>query len=204
MTILNYNPIDRNNQIKNGDDIELFYVIEIEGVKKNMYLLSNHGRLFNMNKGTELFMTKRSSGYMVANLQTEDGRVKNIYPHRVIANVFIPKTEEDIKNKNNYILFMDGDKNNMTHTNMKWVNLKTIRSLANYSKENNRLCTLTIEQVHTICNYLEQGVSCKDILKILPFKTTYTIICNIASGRSWVNISSLYDIKVRKYKKKSA
>lgn len=200
MKILNYNPIDRSNQIKNGDDIELFYVIEIDNIKKDVYLLSNYGRLFNMNKGTELLMTKRYTGHLVSNLQTEDGKTKNIYPHRVIANVFIPKTEEDIKNKNNYILFIDGDKTNMKASNMKWVSLKTIRSLANYSKQNNKLYTLTRSQAHMICIYLEQGMKIKEILNALPFKTTYTVVWNIANGRTWTNVSCLYKIKYSKKK----
>lgn len=204
MKILNYNPADRGNQIKNGDEVELFYIIDIEGIKKDTYVLSNYGRVFNINTGAELLMTKRDTGYMVSNLQTGDGRVKNIYPHRVIAKVFIPKTKEDIENNNKYILFKDGDKTNMCYKNMKWVNLRTIRSMANYSKENNRLCSLTVDQVHIICEYLEKGYKYKHILNLLPFKTTYSVICNIASKRSWIDISSLYNIKGRYTKRKKS
>lgn len=198
--ILNYNPIDRNDQIRKGNDIELFYVINIEGIKKDTYILSNYGRLFNMTTGVELMMTKRPSGYIVANLKSDDNKNKNIYPHRIIANIFIPKTKEDIEEKRNYILFIDGDKDNLSYTNMKWVSLKTIRSLANYTKETNKLCTLTIDQVHTICEYLEKGMRIKEIQNILPFNTTYSIISNIAYKRSWLNISSLYDINYSKNK----
>lgn len=198
MKILNYNPINKNDQLKDGNNIEKFIILDSEDIQKNTYMISSFGRLFNLNTKLELLMTKRPSGYIVANIKSSNGLYKNIYPHRVILNLFKPKTKEDIKNNKNYILFIDGDKTNMRVDNMEWVSLKTIRSLANYTIETNKRCTLTIEQVHMICSYLEKGYRINKILELLPFKTTYNIISNIIHKRAWLNISSLYDIDYSK------
>lgn len=201
---LKHNPIDRNDQIRTDNNIELFYILDFDNIKENTYMISSYGRLFNLTTRKELMMTKRHTGYMVANVRDINNKVKNIYPHRIIAKLFIPKTKDDIEKDRNYILFIDGDKTNIRIDNMRWSSLKTIRHLVNYGKEGNKLCKITIEQVHIICGYLEQGMSISQIKDILPFNVSRSIISNIAYKSSWVNISSLYDINYsekKKYKK---
>lgn len=79
--------------------IELYRPLEEPGVKPGMYEISSIGNIRNVNTGKLLSqaVSYKSGGYRSVGLQMEDGSRKIFPVHRLVANRYIPKTEEDIK-----------------------------------------------------------------------------------------------------------
>ena len=86
------------------------------------YIISNKGRIIslpldrNFNIGKTLVPTLASNGYHHVHLRTNEGQIKIVYVHRLIAEAFIPNP--DNKPIVNHI---DGNKLNNDASNLEWV-----------------------------------------------------------------------------------
>lgn len=189
---LQYNPLDRDNYLKDENEGELFYLIDFDNIKKDFYYVTNFGRIFSKKNGcTELQIHKNDSGFLFVNLLNRYDKRTTINLHLLVSKVFVLKTNNDIINNRKYIMFKDGDKTNVKYSNLKWSNMKELRSTFGGNSK------IDIPVVERICKMLEDGYTineCKDILKNTISDITYTIIYNIATGRSWKSISKDYNI----------
>lgn len=189
---LQYNPLDRDNYLKDKNEGELFYLLDFNNIKKDFYYVTSFGRIFSKKNGcTELPTHINDSGFLFVNLLNKHNKRITVNLHLIVSKVFVPKTNDDIINDKKYIMFKDGDKTNVKYSNLKW---STINEVRNTFDGNNKI---DIPVVRRICEMLEKGYTvneCKNVLKNTISDISYNIIYNIATGRSWKSISKDYNI----------
>lgn len=100
-----------------------------EHVCDNRKYVSNYGRFFSVtNKVTLLKPQVQNAGYYIINVANKWRTV-----HRIVAHMFIGRTENDIQSKRNEIDHIDGDKSNNRVENLRWLNRQENCSHHNYN-----------------------------------------------------------------------
>ena len=208
---MNFNlPYNTNEQLK---------IININPIKKDMYIISDYGRIFNMISGKELSQIN-CNGYMSVALQNKDNSRSTYYIHRLVAIMFIPKTQEDILLERDFVNHKDRCKSNNYKYNLEWTtNQENITHALNtsleyhkaimresenhwsdgaYSKgERNGMARLSDNQVHIICKSLEQGKSYKEAAinaGLRGNENDMFLISHIVQGHRRKDISSQYNL----------
>lgn len=171
--------------------------MEIKIVKSKPYFsVDEDGNIYwnKTNKKLKPYIDK--DGYLRVTYR-ERGVSHHIAPHRAVAEMFVtnqnPFSLKQVNHK-------DGNKRNNRKTNLQWVDSFNNRQhahvmgLHNVRGINHSQSVLTEDIVHKICKLIEIGMRRKDIA------TTCNVdayqVSNIKSGKSWREISSLYDFKV--------
>ena len=119
--------------------------------------------------------------------------------HRAVAEVFVKNNKPDVYKIVNH---KDSDVTNNNPSNLEWVDysINRIHSLVNgrgvKMGEDHKGSVLSEQEVHEICKLLSSGVTRKDICQKLDVKPHH--VSNIKSGKCWLDISQMYNIKVPK------
>ncbi len=118
----------------------------------------------------------------------EDGKQKNFYIHRLVAETFIPNPDGKP-----FVNHIDGDKSNNSADNLEWVTVTENNRHARKEGlnvtpkgEESRLAVLTNEQVIEIKKQLAEGRKQRDIAA--EFGVHYTLISHIKAGRKWGDV----------------
>ena len=85
---------------------------------QNKYMVSNYGRVWNLNRNEEKRQYMNKKGYMRVSFMTE-GKRKDFFVHRLVAFAFIPK----VRGKEG-INHLDGKKANNHVDNLEWTTQK--------------------------------------------------------------------------------
>lgn len=95
----------------------------------NGYFVSNYGRI--KSKYRILKPRVDSKGYSTTRIKNNDGNVKNLQVHRIVASVFIPNLDNkpcvdhiDTDRTNNRVVFNDDGTIDYENTNLRWVTHK--------------------------------------------------------------------------------
>lgn len=141
-----------------------------------------------------------SSNYKKVVLKDNEGKAKNCYIHRLVANAFIPNPDNkpEVNHK-------DGNKWNNNLENLEWatkqenalhafdMGLRTITSYNKHrvSKTTRRFDEKEIKEIHRL--FEEEKMTKKEIAKI--FNCSDSIICNILNGKTYKQIElTSYDM----------
>lgn len=158
----------------------------------NNYFVNAQGEVFNK-KGKKKASFVNDHGYEIVFLW-KDNKSKSYTVHRLVAQAFISNPEN--KPCVNHI---DGNKLNNEVNNLEWCTYSenTIHALENGLKvpelgEDVHNSILTNTQVHEICQMMQKGYRDIEISESLKIDRHY--VSNIRHGKSWVFISSEYDI----------
>jgi hypothetical protein len=115
---------------------------------EGLYKISSLGRVLSLNykgSGTEGFIRGRKfkNGYRNVYLtDASENAEDNIYIHRLVADHFVEKSEEDIALERDVVYFKDGNRDNMVASNLGWMtrqevveeNVKAARHLSKTPK----------------------------------------------------------------------
>lgn len=168
---------------------------------KEVYYISNFGRVYNIEKGHLMKLKISNSGYREVTLQTKYfGKPITCTVHRLLMIIFNPiEGYEKL-----FVNHIDGNKTNNYIGNLEWVTpLENIQHAITTGLVKNGEdvfgSKLTTEQVHIICQGLEQGFSYKyiseELLNIIPYtRNMKGMISSIKNGKTWKHISCLYNI----------
>lgn len=205
--------------------VEMFKVIDdsiAPGVKEDMYAISNYGRVINIRTGHELSLIQNDNGYLSTGLQMKDNSRRLFLDHRLVANAFIDKTQEDIDMGRNIINHKDLNTAHNEPINLEYntfrennIHAKINNAVGKNNKkeknnwsngnitcnENNGMARITNEQVHIICQSLVNGDTCKQasINAGLEGNLNDTRLAqSISCGKRHKNISKEYGIPLRK------
>lgn len=89
-------------------------------VKRDMYKVSDYGRIRNIHTNVILKPCLSEKGYLMHSLRCVDGRTRTIKLHRIVAMNFVDgMTEEKCE-----VDHKDGDKTNNKASNLEWVTRK--------------------------------------------------------------------------------
>ena len=131
-------------------------------------------------------------GYLKCNLY-RNKEFKNPTIHRLVAEAFIPKTDDSL-----VVNHKDGNKLNNHVSNLEWItNAENIRHAYRIglaegaSGEDNPAARHTEKQIKEVCRLLEKGARNVDILK--KTGVTKRAIEHVKARGTWTHISKKYD-----------
>nr|DAU27985.1 MAG TPA: homing endonuclease [Caudoviricetes sp.] len=179
-------------------DGEVWKEVNILGIRKNCYMVSNKGRVYSFISNQFMKPIKKTTGYYHIKFRMEEeGLAKQIFVHRVVALTFIHNDDPDFKIQVNH---KDGDKSNNAVSNLEWTtpwendHHSVLLGLKKMSGEDNPKAVLTYEIVAKICDLYNRGMSESEIAEIL--KTTEKSQKERPYSKIKLNI---HDVITRKY-----
>lgn len=174
-------------------------------MKKHPYfncMVTVDGQVYSMS-GRKYKHWKNEFGYLSVNLKDPcDGRWKKRKVHRLVAETYIdnPENKKEVNHK-------DGNKENNLLENLEWVTSKENKDhawangLYTAIGENHVDSILTDEQVHKICQLMEEGARNIDISK--TFGVHKDTISHIRIGNNWKHITQNYNVSKKRIQRKS-
>lgn len=147
--------------------VEIYRPLDILGIKPNMYEISSIGNVRNKNTGQVLsqMVSYAQGGYRSIKIQMADGSAKTFPIHRLVALVFIPKTEEDIKLGRNTINHIDCIPDHNEVCNLEWVTHNENIRLGAEARRNNIPVYSSIFKGHA-SNHMYFGENYETIAKM--------------------------------------
>jgi hypothetical protein len=178
---------------------------EIDGykIKKDKYQINDKGKIRNKRTKKKYAIIDNGIGYLSVNLKLENGDWRMFYIHRIVYSTFI---SSDIIGKVVHHKNTDRSCNKVGNldicTQKENIEFSIKLGTINNKGQNNSTAILTDDIVHIICKKLEKGKSIKKICNKLEldYKKYKDIISKISSGKNWIHISSLYNIRYNKRK----
>ena len=158
------------------------------------YAVTDDGKVFNIISGNELKAHANPKGYMMVKLDNEKG----MQVHRLVAIAFIPNQDAS---KFDQVNHKDGIKGNNTFNNLEWTDNSGNQLHAHRTGlqpkilgENKVNARFTKEQVHKICNILQENPSFggRRIAKMIGDPTSDSVITQIKRRKNWRSISQYY------------
>lgn len=199
----------RGDIMINAMYLEEWAPILLNNIKPNMYMISNFGRIRNINTNAILKYSIINSGYYTTCLSTglpKHNRLKRFLVHRLVATVFVPNLDPVNNTTVNHI---DGNKTNNCYWNLEWVSQSENNKHAKICNLNHNYgCThykskLTRSQIILICEMLSKGYRYFDIIKEVGLDTSnknnYDLIGNIYRRITYKNISRNYNFPTRSH-----
>lgn len=166
---------------------------------KNIYLISEYGVVINKytHKEVKSYVSKKT-GYVLIKLARYTFKAP-VLLHRLVAETFVGSVKDMEVNHE------DCNKQNNFYKNLTIVTSQdnTLHAYANnlcQILENKYNASLTNNEVHKICRYLEKGKSYEFIMNKINVKKD--VLKKIANGKNYKNISLQYSINSidRRYK----
>ncbi len=165
---------------------------------KPIYLISQYGDIKNKNTGKLRKSHVDKDGYLNVVLYTNDNKKSNFKVHRLVAFTF----KLSILVGPMQVNHIDGNKLNNHISNLEWV---TNRQNINHAKHNglrNKTIAFDIETIHTICKFIEDGYSTREILdyfnigkskKSENYQRYNSLIHGIRTKIRWTDVSENYN-----------
>lgn len=188
--------------------IDEFKPVTYPDVKKDAYLISRTGKCFSLETNRFLTEQSRNTGYkaygLVTDQENRSQKYQKIFPtHRLVAWEFCDPPEDYQNMQVNHII---PNKHFNYDTNLEWVSDEEHRQHTTYTElmpkgENNAMSCLSDNQVHQICQLLQDtDLSSFEIFEKLNLtgfdnQTIKNIVTNINTGRTWGHISQYYNLK---------
>ena len=181
---------------------EQWKFISIPDIKQNYYEISSWGRIRNIN-GEYLSFYDDKDNYKKCTLYTIDGKRKHFMVHRLVAIHFIPNPE----NKPQVNHLNPKDKSKLYYEYLEWATPEENRAHAMkyhlqipLSCEAHGMATITIEDAHRICGYIQDGYSNGEICDKFGFTKDEKkkrnkfkgVVRHIRNRKTWKPVSDEY------------
>lgn len=161
----------------------------------SMYLVSTKGDVFSKYTGRHLKHSKGAQGYPVVNVRNSKGVRVPVPIHRMVAITHIPPVEGKT-----FVNHKDGNKWNNCISNLEWCTNRenishAVKNGWNTKGDSHGNSSLTEEQVHLVCELLQEGLSGGKVIEIFNGRGEYlprAVVYNIRSRRDWTHISKDY------------
>ena len=179
--------------------IILWKLIDLDYIKSNQYKISSYGRIKNIKTGKILKGYSDKDGYIVYGLPDRNGKIKTRKAHRIVADTFIKKDNNEF----NIVNHKDGNKKNNYYKNLEWCDIyynnKHARNtgLNNLQGENNPFSKFTNKEIKKICKLIQKGYTNKEIIELLDInsvsiKAKHALVSSIRHRKAWNSISKKY------------
>ena len=168
--------------------------LNIEGVKKDLYLVNENGQIYSKSKKDYLTPRKDKDGYLSVFLQkTEGGRDNKIYKRIASLILYSFQGPPPLYIKDPTVNHIDGNIENNHISNLEWMERSTNSSIRKNKGQGNKnsQAKLNEKQVYEILNLLSKN---KNTYKEIGDKynvSKYTI-SNISRGKNWKEVIAKY------------
>lgn len=156
------------------------------------YGICPDGTVLNLKTGRALKseITKKGKGYPRVTLCAY-GETKRFFIHRLVAELFIPRKEND----GTFVNHIDGNHLNCHISNLEWVTHRenvdhAMRTGLCPKGEDNGYSTHTDTQIHLVCTLLASKASTKHILE--QTGASIHTVKKVRARRGWLHISRSY------------
>ena len=162
------------------------------------YFADQNGNIFRKFKSKIRKLRKNTvhTGYESVAIRFLNGKVKTLYVHRIIAELFIPNIEQ--KPVVNHINLLKSDNRVQ---NLEWVTYRENNIHMQKLGANRLPCgaanwaIYTTDQIEKVCQLLQEGYRNVDICSITGVSRNDVYM--IRSGDNWTHISEKYDFRVK-------
>ena len=148
----------QNEVIKDLEIAEGFKLIDLDDVKKNMYYISEDGKVYSTFLNDFLKPTKDKNEYLELGLSTRQSKQRKFWKvHQLVAKVYLGNPPEYMKDPT--VDHINGNIFDNNYRNLRWME-RGINSSIRRNKgvgEQNHEAKLTEEQVIEICEVLIQN-----------------------------------------------
>lgn len=154
------------------------------------YLINRDGTIIGR-KGHPLTQRPNVDGYPVVCIRKE-GKRCCVRVHRQLAKTFLPNPDNlPVVNH------IDGVKSNNNLENLEWTTVQgnVTHAINVLGIDKKGAAVITPELVHLICKDLEAGKKQKEIYS--KYNVSQSVVNRIRNGKTWPEISSLYNMNVR-------
>ncbi len=155
------------------------------------------------NRMKKLKTQLNENGYISVSITVGVNQYKKERLHRIVAETYLPNPDNLRE-----VDHLDCNKQNNHVSNLEWVSSKENKRRArlnglydNTVGEKHHNSILTEEIVHKICQCLQDGMRNKDVAEMLGIDRH--LVGHIKIGDIWKNISSQYQLEVKRNKRKS-
>jgi len=170
---------------------EQWQMLTVDGMEPSeKYAISNLGRIKSYKASPQGKIIKGSSlkGYRILNIKLKGDRRTTKYIHKLVAELFIPKENEQQK----FVIHLDFDKSNNHVDNLKWVTKETMfahqKINPNYKRGTINYSKLSETDVIRLKKKLKRGKN--KLYKLArEFGITHTQLNRIRSGENWGHIT---------------
>lgn len=154
------------------------------------YKVSNYGRVksFAFNKKDGKIMTPSIMGHFNTIKVRVNQKVTNWYIHKLVAEVFIPKSDESLE----HVIHIDMNYKNNHTSNLKWVTKEVLmeqqakRNSMSFDRSIIRNSKLKKEDVAVLKALIQRGVTNVEIAKL--FCISEMQVTRIKRGENWVHV----------------
>lgn len=183
----------------------------VPGIRKDTYFVTAQGEV-SMKKRVGYDTDTRESeyeyvpigstneaGYSKFSVRCEDGCRKTLTTHKIIAQAYLPPLPDGTDIKRMGIKFKDGDRHNLRASNLEWVTRNEQLVDARDSRDANTPRSNALfsnDEVHIICQMLEDGFAITELLRFMGLPTTESYISQVSKikcGITWKHISKDYN-----------
>lgn len=181
--------------------VEQRAIITYPGVRKDLYLVTSAGDVYNVKTGRLMSTHERwGNEYISTTLQTEEGGSKPFSIHRLVAYQFCNPPYNFKQLTVNHI---DGDKTNNYSNNLEWITVAANNQHAQHLYSHpadgvtihNKRPLVDESFVRYICSQFAIGKSNTEIMNNLGIETdnaNHTLFRDIRGGYTWKHISRQY------------
>ena len=158
------------------------------------YCCSEDGRVFRINTKKEMKQNPHGiSGYLSFR-GCHNNKPENLWVHKIVAECWVENPNSLLCDQVNH---KDGNKINNHKDNLEWVTASqnqqhALKTGLKQSTEDLYNSALTNNEVHRVCQMLEDGMRPIDIAKV--FNVSKDVISKIKSGDTYFTIRTLYNI----------
>ena len=195
-----------------GRDKEIWVKLDCDSSIKNMYEISNYGRIRNK-KGKILRPFTDKDGYLKFTLQSKTGEKLKRMSHRLVALQFIPNIHGKPEVNHKRVIVSD-DRPVCLHDDNYYENLEWVTHTENINHsiqnklekeqpygENAYTSKYDDETVGLICHCIELGLSNSQIMKkfgytdksISGYESFRGLIKHVRSKKTWKRVSQFYN-----------
>ena len=192
----------QNEVIKDLEIAEGFKLIDLDDVKKNMYYISEDGKIYSTFLNDFLKPRHDKNEYLELGLSTGQSKKRKLWKvHQLVAKVYLGNPPEYMKDPT--VDHINGNIFDNNYRNLRWME-RGINSSIRHNKgvgEQNHEAKLTEEQVIEICEVLIQNEkSLKEIADL--YGVDKSTISNIKRKKSWTHLTKCYNFNIKKQKNK--
>ncbi len=150
-------------------------VISYKNIAKGKYSISPEGIIRSVSNGNTITQFESTRGYNEVKLLTTTNSLESYPVHKIMAEVFIPMTDEDKECKRNKIKLLNNIKTDYTLSNLLRVNQFEINILNTISKLKAITPDANLEYYsRQIDQMVTRGLSNERILTLLDMKNTFS------------------------------